>query len=170
MQPYNDDICRLVQDIWLTLLSLDYPPTPMESAAASDDNFLTGCVQIVGAWEGAVALRCSAKLGRQAAALMLGSDAPSSDDIRDAVAELTNITAGNFKSLLPGPCEISLPSVVEGKDYRLTIPGTSLVNQVLLGWQGEPLEIMVLRRDDASRKGTALSTAQVEDNLHLELR
>ena len=39
-----------------------------------------------------------------------GPEATSADMVEDALGELTNMTSGGFKSLLPEPCYLSLPS------------------------------------------------------------
>ena len=53
----------------------------------------------------------------------MSEDEVSDDEMMDTLGELTNMAAGNINTLLPSGCTISLPSVAEGIDYKLTIPG-----------------------------------------------
>ena len=64
-------------------------------------------------------------VARRAAAVMfeLDASAASLEDMQDAVGELTNMTGGNVKALLEGQCALSLPAVVEGRDYSIPCPG-----------------------------------------------
>lgn len=106
------------------------------------------CVQIAGAWEGAVRVDCSTNLARLATARFLAADPGDIviDQIRDAMGELANMSAGSVKPLLPKPCQISLPSVADGTDYTFTVPQGQLVLETGFNFEGEALKISVLQR------------------------
>lgn len=90
---------------------------------------MTGVVHIAGGFAGALHLSCARQLVVWAASKMFnrpGEDI-SADDLRDALGELTNMTAGNLKSRLPGTSTISLPTVVEGTDYEITCLDSNVV-------------------------------------------
>jgi chemotaxis protein CheX len=159
MQIEEADICRLTETVWSTVVGLEVHQIEPESKTKPGDGFVTGCVSIVGDWEGAVAVHCSLRLARQVATVMFGSDDPQADEVRDALGELTNITGGNIKSLLPGPCELSLPSVIEGRDYHLSMPGSRLLNRVFMECENEPLQVLVLQRDENAATDLRLATA-----------
>jgi chemotaxis protein CheX len=143
----DDEIIRQVtENVWTTTLGLEVSAAQSRAEGSEQPDFLTACVHIVGAWEGAAAIRCSLQLARQAACIMFACDEPQPDDLRDALSELVNMTGGNLKALLPGPCSLSLPVIIDGKDYRLAVPGTQLLNRVLLECHGEPLEVLVMKR------------------------
>jgi chemotaxis protein CheX len=65
-------------------------------------------------------------------------------EIEDAWGELANMVAGNVKALLPRPCQLSLPAVVQGLDYHLVVPGTRVFAQSFLECQGEPVLVTLL--------------------------
>jgi CheY-specific phosphatase CheX len=46
------------------------------------------------------------------------------------MGELANMVAGNLKSLLPRGVVLSLPSVVVGSDYGLSVCGVSAVERI----------------------------------------
>jgi hypothetical protein len=58
------------------------------------------------------------------------------DDVRDGLGELTNVIAGNLKPLLPSGVSLSIPSVVEGRDYALRLCGGNLFETL---WFEDPL-------------------------------
>jgi chemotaxis protein CheX len=112
---------------------------------------MTGAVHIDGAWEGAVMLQCPQDLAnRLTSVLFKAEDTPSSDDVRDAMGELTNMLAGNVKALLPEPSRISLPTVAFGADYELSVVGTRAVATVSFTCEGSPLTVTLLERVPAA--------------------
>ena len=44
---------------------------------------------------------------------------------------------------MPSPSELSPPSVVEGKDYKLILPRCSVMNQAHFRFHDEPFNIVV---------------------------
>lgn len=147
MTTIDADITEIACSIWETLFALPLvegttPPQPTDST-------VTGCVNIEGAWNGAVTFQCPMALaGILTAQMFLNGSSPSVDDISDAVGELTNMLAGNVKALLPEPCHISLPGVAFGSDYRFSVVGTKPVASVSFTCGGHPLLVTLLRRTD----------------------
>lgn len=143
------EISQYVESIWASLLGLmvrpddSAPPPPRTSC-------LTGCIQITGAWEGAVTLDIPWALSRQAAAIMFQAgpdDEVPLDQVQDAVGELTNMIGGNLKALLPGPCYLTLPAVADGTDYALRVLGSKVVSQATFVCQDQPFVVTVIERD-----------------------
>lgn len=81
-----------------------------------DGACVTGSVAIRGGWRGAVVLECAEPVARHAASVMFGMDAGKIEppESSDCVRELTNIIAGNLKSVFPGPSSLGVPSVELG--------------------------------------------------------
>jgi len=146
LTPSTEDIVAITQDVWSSFLE-EENPTELEigDPAGPGTEKVTGCVHISGAWEGSILLSCSARAARTVAAALFAttSDEVSSAEVVDAVGELTNMVGGNLKGLLPGPSRLSLPSVTEGIDFQVAIPGSRLIDHVTLRWQGEPVAISV---------------------------
>ncbi|HTY56063.1 MAG TPA: chemotaxis protein CheX [Candidatus Binataceae bacterium] len=141
----DDEIYRLMEEIWTSMLSLELERPRHKSSNHSDRGTLTGCVHISGAWEGAAVLSCATELAHRITKIMFGMPEVSEGEVCDAIGELTNITAGQIQSLLPRPSELSLPSVVEGRDYRVNIPKCSLLSEISLECQGQPITIKVVQ-------------------------
>ncbi len=151
MEFYHNALRETVRNIWTVILGFDVEDlTNVEAALRrlSADRTLTACVHINGAWSGSVLIYCSAALARAAAAVMFGKEPVqvTSEDVEDALGELANMTGGNMKALLPQPCELSLPAVVEGLDYHFVVPGSTIISRVLLAYEDDPFLITLLEK------------------------
>lgn len=52
-------------------------------------------------------------------------------DHRDAIYELADIIAGNIKSLLPEPCQLSVPIVQEGTEVTTELLNAECVSRMV---------------------------------------
>jgi chemotaxis protein CheX len=146
---FEDAIHHIVETVWTSMLGLDVQPIRTASSAMPERP-LVGTVRISGAWEGEVRLRCSSDLARRIAAVMFAID-PSmttAAQAADALGELANMTGGNLKALLPEPCQLSTPAVEVGADAARAV-GARLLSEVCFDWQGEPLQVMLVRASPA---------------------
>jgi len=116
MSVTAEDIARISADVWRDVLSQEIGPTE-----AADDGDLTGCIQLTGAFRGAVVLIVPRGVARAAAAAMFALDeaAVGPDEERDAIGELTNMVGGHVKSMVAGPSQLALPAVVPGSGHCL---------------------------------------------------
>jgi chemotaxis protein CheX len=143
------------QEEWLPLLELAAQEVfdimldgPLRQAAPSEaaagENF-TAMVGLAGSLRGVVTFYCGAPSAHQIAARMLRLDvACSEEQVCDAIGEICNMIAGNFKNKLTGldkPCLLSVPAVVTGRAYRFhsLAGGESL--EIMLTLSGCPLVV-----------------------------
>jgi chemotaxis protein CheX len=119
----QEDIIAQNEEIWAAMLGLTVAPTDAFETSGQNESMIGACVQLVGAWNGAVRLDCAVRLAQEAASCFLGKDASATSvaEVRDTVGELANMAAGSVKSLLPQPTHISLPAVADGAHYDLTV-------------------------------------------------
>jgi chemotaxis protein CheX len=108
----------------------------------------TAMVGMAGALCGMTTLRCSRTTAAKLAALMLGGDAASNPSMaRDALGELCNMIAGNFKakvSNLADRCMLSVPTVITGENYSMdTVPPTEGVT-LSLSYEDEPIFVSLI--------------------------
>ncbi|HET7486351.1 MAG TPA: chemotaxis protein CheX [Acidimicrobiales bacterium] len=148
MDISDDDIRDIVSNIFSSLLDLPVEATASAPERPIHSHAYTSSVQITGAWEGAVSVECSEPLARTMTEAMFGMEKgeAAKEEILDAVGEVANVAGGNVKALLPSPAVLSIPSVTEGVDYVVKMPGTTAVNHVGFSCDGEPLVVTVLRR------------------------
>lgn len=103
---------------------------------------VTGTVGIAGAMSAILSLRCSDHVATRIAAQMLG--VPVEDAVShkcDAIGEICNIVAGQFKAKigLEDKCMLSVPTVITGGDYRLHPMAGSERLELVLCYETEPI-------------------------------
>jgi chemotaxis protein CheX len=67
--------------------------------------------------------------------------------MQDAITELSNMVGGNIKALLPQPSRLSLPTVFEGQDYKLRVPGAVCVSRLIFESQGSQFVVTMQARE-----------------------
>ena len=99
-------------------------------------------VGLAGQLCGVLTLRCSPKSAARMASRMLGIDADKAGpEMWDAVGEVCNMVAGNFKNKITGlgdGCMLSVPTVITGADYSLHTMVNEEIRTVLV-FDGEPI-------------------------------
>lgn len=98
------------------------PVIVAEPAESSVLAYVTGMVGIAGAMRAIFSLRCSEGTATKLASLMLGvSEEEATAQRSDAIGELCNMIAGNFKHQigLSADCTLSVPTVVMGGNYSI---------------------------------------------------
>jgi len=83
---------------------------------------ITAIVGVAGKLRGIFIVRCSTASARKLAARMIGTAGDASAHAHDAVAEICNMVAGNFKAKIAGledKCMLSVPTVIIGTHYKL---------------------------------------------------
>ncbi|MFO0923699.1 MAG: chemotaxis protein CheX [Pirellulales bacterium] len=140
----TEDIIAVTNNVLTTMLQLEALPTEDQEGCATSHR-MTGCVQISGAWTGAVVVQTTQEFAGQAACklLLLEENNVEHNDRQDTLAELTNMIGGNIKSIVPGPSFLSLPSVTTGQDFDFRLFGAGLVNTVSMNCNGEKLRVML---------------------------
>src|SRR5450432_1551983 len=109
---------------------------------------LTAMVGLAGALCGMTTLRVSRTMATQLATQMLGGDAASNlSTAQDALGEMCNMIAGNFKgkiSTLADHCMLSVPTVITGGDYSMSTLEPSEGVTVALTFEGEPIWLSLI--------------------------
>ena len=142
----SDDLCKFTRAIWESTLGLEVHPiaglTPAEDRACT----LVGKVQITGTRQRTVCLECTEALAGKVARAMFGLDSekPTPDEMRDAWAEITNVTGGNLKSLGCSHCQLSTPQVAEREQDLQETPKSSVLARQAFVCQGEPFVVTLL--------------------------
>jgi chemotaxis protein CheX len=108
------------REVFETMLAspLTTPATP-----STDSLNVTAMVGLAGKLCGVMTVRCASKAAALVASKMLGMDVDQvGPEISDALGEVCNMVAGNFKNKISGlgdGCMLSPPSVITGNDYVL---------------------------------------------------
>jgi chemotaxis protein CheX len=123
IQSYRLEESQIISDVFETMLGLAVERR--EGDWRCEMPPVTGAIFYAGAWNGALLVECTQEQAFQFTHRLMSIEPPASvnDDVRDAVGELANMIAGNLKAVLPPGVALSMPSVVEGRDYSLRICG-----------------------------------------------
>jgi chemotaxis protein CheX len=122
---------------------------PLEAPSGTiEDSRLdvTSMVGLAGQLSGVVTVRCSRHSAARMASRMLGVDMDhAGEEMWDAVGEVCNMVAGNFKNKINGlgdGCLLSVPTVITGGDYRRRSMVSNEFQTVFL-FEGEPVVFTV---------------------------
>lgn len=149
MEPSLDDIIALTQQVSDSVLGMSAEPLPDTSVPHHSE--VIASVQISGGWQGAVVVTCARNVAEAITEAMFAMDpgTTSQEELDDAMGEMANMIGGNIKGLMPGPSQLSLPTVVEGKEISATIPGSALAVEALFVLDSGTLGVQVLRTDES---------------------
>jgi len=103
---------------------------------------ITAIVGLAGRLRGICIVRCGAASARKLASRMIGAAGDASAHAHDAVAEICNMVAGNFKAKIPGledKCMLSVPTVIIGNSYKLQTPAGGKRIDLPLLFEQEPV-------------------------------
>ena len=145
MQFLEEEILEIKETTWQSMFGLDIQPRALPAEMGAVEGYFTGKVEISGAWTGAVLLHGSRQLAQAAAAVIFSHEfgGGSEQDSLDAMYELTNIIGGNIKSLLPEPCQLSLPTVEATTEEHLQVLGMQRMSELVFDCQDQPLFVSV---------------------------
>jgi len=123
---------------------------PVAQSEGKPNAGFTAMVGLAGALCGVMTVCCDAKTAGLIAKGMLGEIAESEEQVGDALGELCNMIAGNFKNKLAGTderCMLSVPTVVSGGEYRFhsLADGNSMETIVL--FEDAPVAVRLQLKD-----------------------
>jgi CheY-specific phosphatase CheX len=116
---------------------MDLDVSPCDATWTSIGDRMTSLVSLTGDWNGAVLIECNPRQACQFAGRILAMDAPETpdDDVRDVLGELANMVGGNMKSGMSTGVRLSMPSVMNGKDYDVRVVGSEVKERI--GFQSD---------------------------------
>jgi len=105
----------------------------------------TAMVGLAGQLCGILSVRCNKHSAAMMASKMLGMDVDKvGPEMSDALGEVCNMVAGNFKNKIPGlseGCMLSVPTVITGSDYCLHSLADSPAYEVKLMFESVPIMV-----------------------------
>ncbi|MFZ3342135.1 MAG: chemotaxis protein CheX [Terriglobales bacterium] len=108
-----------IEEVFEIMVGSRVKPVPKGETAPSGG--YTAMVGIAGGLCGILSVTCDKKTAREIAKAMLGPDiADSEEQVSDALGEICNMIAGNFKNKLSTAdrsCMLSVPTVIKGEEY-----------------------------------------------------
>ena len=129
------------KEVFKIMVQADITTMPnSEDAIPSGDT--TAMVGLAGALCGVLSIRCTSNTAESITGRMLGSTgAVKPSEVPDAIAEICNMVAGNFKSkiaMLAEHCLLSVPTVIRGNDYEMVTIANGVHIALCLEYDGKP--------------------------------
>ena len=140
-----DSIRNSAANVFSTMLGVELGEGRIlgDSAAPEPNDGVVSFIGIAGSWAGTGSLTCSPQLAcRICSQLLMTESSAVTEDVLDAVAELTNMIIGSVKTDLEshlGPLGLSIPTVVFGRNFKTRTAGTAEWMNVTFDWEGEEL-------------------------------
>jgi chemotaxis protein CheX len=123
-------LAQIVESVFTTMMDLEVSPSDAPWNPSGDR--LTSTVYLTGEWNGAVLFDCNPRQACQFAGRILSMDPPAvvDDDVRDVLGELANMIGGNMKCGMTTGVSLSMPTVMEGRDYDMRICGSQVLERI----------------------------------------
>jgi chemotaxis protein CheX len=123
-------LAGIVKSVFITMLGLEVSDSQAPICFSCDR--LTSFVHLTGGWNGAVLFECTTQQACQFAGRILAMDPPEAvdDDVRDVIGEMANMIGGNMKSAMAPGVRLSMPTVMEGRDYDVRFCGSQLLERL----------------------------------------
>ena len=131
-----------IQEVFEIMLGCSVQPAKEEQPKNGE---FTAMVGLAGALCGILTVCCDRQAAKQIATRMLGPEIANSEgQVWDALGEICNMIAGNFKNKLAGMdgrCMLSVPTVVTGGEYSFhSLADGDSLESVLL-FEGLPVVV-----------------------------
>jgi chemotaxis protein CheX len=130
------------REVFELMLSCQLTPAPIMDESSMN---VTSMVGLAGQLCGVITVRCHDKTAVLMSSKMLGLPVEKvGQDFSDALGEVCNMVAGNFKNKIPGlsdGCMLSPPTVITGSNYSLHSLADSPGLQVRMFFENLPIII-----------------------------
>jgi chemotaxis protein CheX len=146
-------LCRATDEVFATMLGLEMKPADAytEVNPPGPIDGVVSFVGLAGAWVGTGSLSCTPGFACQISSYLLAGEPAAADkavdeEVLDAVAEVTNMIIGNFKTMLEeivGPLGLSIPTVIFGRNFTARSAGTEEWTIVPFFWGEERLDVRI---------------------------
>ena len=155
-------ILESTSSVFVTMMESDVKPLDSRHECKEPNGGVVALVGLTGLWRGTASISCSSSTAGKMASRMLmtelpESDASISDEIMDAVGELTNMVVGNIKNSLEGvigPMAISIPTVIFGRNFQFkSLAGHSDL-RLPFTWETERIDVRVSMSPAPDRQPT----------------
>jgi chemotaxis protein CheX len=155
MKPANEFLsANDLRQSWVPLLQVATEEvfeimvgSKLEAAGESQStpSEITSMVGLAGQLCGVLTLRCGVQTAKLMASKMLGPEAEQADQqMWDAIGEICNMIAGNFKNKLTGlsdHCMLSVPTVITGGDYSFHSLADAGALEITVLFEQQPVRV-----------------------------
>jgi chemotaxis protein CheX len=156
----SEAIKTATHDVFSTMLGAELKPGDVyvEKQEAAPASGIVSLIGLAGPWVGTGSLSCPASFACRIASQMLMTEYPAiSEDVLDAVAEITNMIIGNVKTTLEnrlGSMLLSTPTVIYGHNFQTRSARNQEWTVVPFDWDSERMcvQVCIAPNPDAESK------------------
>ena len=142
-------ISTATQEVFGTMLAMEVTPgepyTDHSSSIAIDG--VVSLLGLAGAWIGSGSVSMPSNLACRISSQFLMAEYPAvNEEVLDAVAEITNMIIGNFKTSIEdvlGPMGMSIPTVIFGRNFTTRSIGSDEWTSVPFDIEGDSMVVRV---------------------------
>ena len=127
-----------IANVFDTMVSIPVAASPASPPPQFEGGRLVGSVSLTGKVTGSVNFHISGDFARLITADMLGmvpEEIEGWEEVEDVIGEVSNMIGGDLKSRLCDgglPCDLSIPSVTSGRDFKIETMGFNRHEHVVL--------------------------------------
>ena len=137
---------EVVSYIWATSLEMELTPVTSTTPPSAPWSGIEASVHIMGAWCGTLKIQTSRRLAEDITARMYEISDRSKlnwEQIQDALREITNVTGGNLKTVLPEECQLGIPQTVEMEISGIETTTCQTALGILFRSAGQPFQVIL---------------------------
>jgi chemotaxis protein CheX len=148
-QEIVDWVCQATKEVFETMLGLEaeFQADYMEKAGEGTNEGPIGIIGLVGEWTGTAVVSCTAPLACTISSeLFMAEYSSVTDEVLDAISEMTNMIIGNLKNSLEnclGQMGLSIPAVVFGRNFATRKSGGGQWYSIQFTVEGERFTVQV---------------------------
>jgi chemotaxis protein CheX len=137
VEAHQAEVAQIVIGVFDTMLALDVEQA--EQGWFERPNSITSAIFFAGERKGGVLIETTEDQACHWTSRLMSLPVRETvaDDVQDAMGEIANMIGGNLKPVLPRGVQLSMPTVVRGSDYSLTICGGNLVQRQCFRSEGK---------------------------------
>ena len=166
-------IISCTQETFETMLSMDVSVSEAQPPEPAGGSRMVGTLSFAGNISGSVGVQITTDFGFQMAAAMPGSEAEdvhSIDEVKNLLAEITEIVGGNVKSAANDAgfaCVISAPAITLGTDFAIASANMERYERYIFTHGADTVVVEVeLKCREVSEDGAGFGTADLSARLH----
>jgi chemotaxis protein CheX len=144
-----NSVVRAAKDVFGMMLGLEITPGEayIEQGAPTEKERVVGLIGLAGTWIGTGMISCSPEFACRIASLMLMMECEAvTEDVLDAIAEMSNMIFGNVKTELEeelGGLGLSIPTVIFGRNFATRSVGQQNWNVVPIKSGEDVMELKI---------------------------
>ena len=164
----KNHIVSATRETFETMLTMDVAVSEAAPPGQTGKNRMVATLNFAGSIIGIINIQITTGFGYKMAAAMLGVEAGEVDsvnDVKDLLAEMTNIIGGSVKSALNDagfPCVLSTPAITFGTDFSIKSLNMERYERYVFSHEGDTVIVEAgLKSQETSEDGADLEAADI---------